>query len=53
METDPAIEMLCSLEYRMMDEVRKPTNPKYDTPSSEPFRIFLAHLLVYYQKNEV
>jgi hypothetical protein len=28
METDPGSETLCSLEYWMMDEVQKRSNPK-------------------------
>jgi hypothetical protein len=39
-ERDPVSEMLCSLEYRAMDEVQKPSNPECYTPSSEPFRIY-------------
>jgi hypothetical protein len=38
-ETDPVSETLCSLEYRTVDKVQKPSNPECHTPSSEPFRI--------------
>jgi hypothetical protein len=36
---DSASETLCSLEYRTMNKVQKPSNPECYTPSSETFRI--------------
>jgi hypothetical protein len=38
-ETDPVSETLCSLEYRTMDNVQKPSNSEYYTPPLEPFRV--------------
>jgi hypothetical protein len=40
-ETDPVSETLCSLKYRMPDKVPKPSNPKWNTPPSEPFKIYV------------
>jgi hypothetical protein len=44
-ETDPVSETSCSLEYRTMDKVQNPGNPKCYTPSSGPFRIYLIIML--------
>jgi hypothetical protein len=39
-DTDPVSETSCSLEYRTMEKVQKPSNSVRYTPSSEPFRIY-------------
>jgi hypothetical protein len=33
---DPVFKNLCTLDYRTMDEVQKPSNPECCAPSSEP-----------------
>jgi hypothetical protein len=38
--------LYCSLEYRMMDRVLKPTNPDFHTPSLEPFRIYSSSIMI-------
>jgi hypothetical protein len=50
-EIDPVFETLCSLEYRNIDKVQKPSNSAFNTRSSEPFgmsfpsRIYFMHSL--------
>jgi hypothetical protein len=39
LETGSASQMLCSLDYQMMDSIQKPINPECYTPSSETFKI--------------
>jgi hypothetical protein len=44
METNPSSETLCSVEFRMMDEVLKPSNHKCYTSSSETFKTGLRNI---------
>jgi hypothetical protein len=42
METDEVSETFCFLEYRTMDKVQKPSNPKCHTALSELFKSTLV-----------
>jgi hypothetical protein len=44
-KTDPVFETLCFLEYQTMDKVQKRRRPDCNTPSSEPFGIYLMSCL--------
>jgi hypothetical protein len=43
-EKDPVSEALCFVWNSMIDEVQKLSNHKGNTPSSEPFRIFILNI---------
>jgi hypothetical protein len=39
-QRDPVSETLCSLKYRTIDKVQKPSNPECYIPSLEPLKIY-------------